>query len=281
VLRVPPWAIWTVAFVLACGALLYLANRAVYYPVKFPQGEWGAQQRIGASDVWLETEDHIRLHGWWLPSPGSRLATLFLHGNAGNVSHRAPHMGEIAAAGSSVLVLDYRGYGRSEGWPTEKGLYKDSEAGFIYLLKLGYHSRDIVLQGESLGCAVAIDLASRRPCAGLVLEAPFTSAADVAATVVPILGPVLVRGYDSIPKIRWLLMPKLFIQGDRDEVIPARLAHNLYAATQEPKSFWTVEGAGHNDILSKAGPAYRENLHSFYARLPPAMTPTNRRRKLF
>ena len=273
--------IWAVAFALACGALYYLANRAIYYPVKFPGGDWGRQHEIGASDVWLETEDHVRLHGWWLASPGSRFATLFLHGNAGNVSHRAAQMQEIAAAGSSVLALDYRGYGRSQGWATERGLYRDSEAGFIYLLKLGFHSRQIVLHGESLGSAVAIDLATRRPCAGLVLEAPFTSAADVAASIVPFLGPVLIRSYNSLPKIRWLLMPKLFIQGDRDEVIPTRLAEKLYAASQMPKSFWVVEGAGHNDILARAGPAYREHLRSFYASLAPSMAPTNRRRRIF
>ena len=275
--RLPVTLTWLVALALACVALYYLANRAIYYPMKYPHGLWDLETQLGATDVWLDTPDHVRIHGWWLPSPGARLATLFLHGNAGNVTHRAAQIREIAAAGSSVLILDYRGYGRSQGWPTEKGLYNDSEAGYIYLLGLGYHARDIVLHGESLGCAVAIDLASRRPCAGLILEAPFSSAADVAATVLPVIGPALVNSYNALPKMRWLLMPKLFMQGDRDEVIPARLAQKLFAAAQDPKSFWIVEGAGHNDILSKAGGQYRDRLHTFYTSLPLAPTPTNRR----
>ena len=281
VFRLPVSISWLIALALACVALYYLANRAIYYPMKFPHGLWEMQTQLGASDVWLDTPDHVRLHGWWVPSPGSRFATLFLHGNAGNLTHRAAQMREIVAAGSSVLILDYRGYGRSQGWPTEKGLYTDSEAGYIYLLGLGYHARDIILHGESLGCAVAIDLASRRPCAGLILEAPFSSASDVAATILPVIGPALVRSYNSLPKIRWLLMPKLFIQGDRDEVIPSRLAQKLYTASQGPKSFWIIEGAGHNDVLATAGPAYREHLRSFYASLSSVPPPASRKRHSF
>lgn len=278
--RLPVSISWLIAFALACVALYYLANRAIYYPMKFPRGLWDLETQLGASDVWLDTPDHVRLHGWWLPCPGSRFATLFLHGNAGNVTHRAAQMREIAGAGSSVLILDYRGYGRSQGWPTEKGLYTDSEAGYIHLLGLGYHARDIILHGESLGCAVAIDLASRRPCAGLILEAPFSSASDVAASILPVIGPMLVHSYNSLPKIRWLLMPKLFMQGDRDEVIPLRSGQKLYAASQEPKSFWIIEGAGHNDIIDKAGPEYRAHLRAFYTSLALA-PPTNRTRHPF
>ncbi|MBZ5608371.1 MAG: alpha/beta hydrolase [Acidobacteriia bacterium] len=274
--RLPLHIGWPIAVVLASGVLYFLANRALYYPTKFPQGWWDQQAQLGATDVWLETQDRVRLHAWWVPADGSRLVTLFLHGNAGNVTHRAGQIREIVAAGSSILMLDYRGYGKSAGRPTEKGLYADSEAAYVYLLGLGYRGRQIILHGESLGSAVAVDLAYRRPCAGLVLEAPFTSASDVAGTVLPVLGPALVHGYNSIPKIRWLLAPKLFLQGDRDEIIPLRLGQALYAAAQEPKSFWIVQGAGHNNILEKAGPAYRERLQTFYASLA-ITTPTRNR----
>ena len=267
---------WLIAAVLASAALYYLANRALYYPLKFPQGLWDQQAQLGATDVWLATQDHVRLHAWWVPANGSRLVTLFLHGNAGNITNRAEQIRQTVAAGSSILMLDYRGYGKSAGWPTERGLYSDSEAGYVYLLRLGYRWRQIIVHGESLGSAVAVDLAYRRPCAGLILEAPFTSAGDVAATILPVLGPALVHGYNSVPKIRWLLMPKLFVQGDHDEVIPLRLGQALYAAAQAPKSFWIVEGAGHNDILEKAGPAYRQRLQTFYASLTTA-TPTRNR----
>jgi fermentation-respiration switch protein FrsA (DUF1100 family) len=192
--------------------------------------------------------------------------TLFLHGNAGNVTHLS-HIQEIVAAGSSILILDYRGYGKSSGHPTELGLYRDSDAAYQHLLGMGYRAEQIIVHGESLGTAVAIDLASRRPCAALILEAPFTSASDVAATVIPILGPMLVHSYNSVSKIGRITAPKLFIQGDHDEVIQPRLAQALYTATPAPKEFWVVEGAGHNDIVETAGPRYRQKLEEFYKEL--------------
>ena len=226
------------------------------------------QRAVGASDVWIDTRDGVRLHGWWASLKDARFVTLYLHGNAGNVTHRFPQIREIVAAGSSILMLDYRGYGKSSGRPTEKGLYIDADAAYEHLLKLGASPDQIILHGESLGTAVAINLASRRRCAALVLEAPFTSAGDVAGTVLPVIGPMLVHSYNSSAKIHGIIAPKLFIQGDRDEIIPPRLGQKLYAAAPAPKSFWTVQGAGHNDILETAGPQYRQRLAQFYSALP-------------
>jgi fermentation-respiration switch protein FrsA (DUF1100 family) len=265
--RVPPLVGWAIAAVCAIALLYYLANGAIYYPAKYPEGFWDAQHRVGASDAWIETSDGVKLNAWWVERAGSPLVTLFLHGNAGNITNRTPRIQEIVAAGSSVLMLDYRGYGKSSGRPSEQGLYRDSEAGFVYLLGKGYRAEHIILHGESLGTAVAIDLASRRPCAALILEAPFTSASDVAGTVAPYVGPLLVRSYNSLPKIRWIRVPKLFMQGDRDEVIPLRLGQELFAAAQGSKTFWVVPGAGHNDILETAGAEYRHRLSTFYESL--------------
>jgi uncharacterized protein len=266
-LRVPSYIAWPIVAASACGGLYFFANRAVYYPSKYPQGFWDMQHQLGAADVWIDTRDGVRLHAWWVPCEGARWVTLYLHGNAGNITHRFAQIREIVAAGSSILMLDYRGYGKSSGRPTEQGLYIDAEAAFTHLLGMGYRAGQIILHGESLGTAVAVDLASRRPCAALILEAPFTSASDVAGTVLPILGPLLVRSFNSAPKIRWILTPKLFIQGDHDEIIPPRLAQSLYAAAQPPKSFWVVEGASHNNILETAGPRYRQRLEKFYGEL--------------
>jgi pimeloyl-ACP methyl ester carboxylesterase len=255
-----------IAIAAACiiGFLYYLANRAVYYPSKYPEGYWDAQPPVGASDAWIATSDGVKIHGWWVQHDGSRLVTLFLHGNAGNITYHAPHIQEIVAAGSSVLMLDYRGYGKSSGRPSEQGLYRDSEAGFIYLLDKGYRAEQIILHGESLGTAVAIDLARRRPCAALILEAPFTSASDVAGTLVPFIGPLLIRSYNSLPKIPLIQVPKLFIHGDRDETVPLRLGQELFRAAQGSKTFWIIPGAGHNDILETAGAEYRHRLRAFY-----------------
>ena len=266
-MRVPPLAGWAIAAACFVGLLYYFAYRSTYYPSKYPEGFWDTQHLVGASDVWIEASDGVKLNAWWVERDGSPWVTLFLHGNAGSVTNRAPRIQEIVAAGSSVLMLDYRGYGKSGGRPSEQGLYRDSEAAFVYLLGKGYRAEQIILHGESLGTAVAIDLASRRPCAALILEAPFTSGSDVAGTVAPFVGPLFVRSYNSLPKIRWIRVPKFFIHGDRDEVIPLRLGQELFAAAQGSKTLWIIPGAGHNDILETAGAEYRHRLSEFYESL--------------
>ncbi len=257
----PRFVAWPLAG--ACGyAVVYLAaGRAVYHPLRYPAGFWEAQATIPARDVWLRTRDGVRINAWWADPPGSRLATLFLHGNGGNVTHRVPHLREIAAAGSAVLALDYRGYGRSEGRPTERGLYADADAGYDYLEALG---RPIVVHGESLGAAVAVELAARRPCAALILEAPFTSASDMAGRVLPLLGPLVIFSYDSTRRIRRIRAPLLVMHGDRDSVVPVEFGRALFDLAPEPKTFWRIPGGDHNDLLEAAGSGYSAHLREIY-----------------
>jgi fermentation-respiration switch protein FrsA (DUF1100 family) len=192
--------------------------------------------------------------------------TLFLHGNAGNITHRSQSFGEITAAGSSVLMIDYRGYGKSTGRPSENGLYADAEAAYEYLLKSS-RPEEIIVHGESLGAAVAVDLASRHQCGGVVLEAAFTSASDVAGTVLPMIGPLLIRSFDSRRKITRVQAPILFIHGSADHTVPMRLGGALFDSAPEPKYFWAIPGADHNDIVESAGPEYQKRLRSFYESL--------------
>ncbi|MFB3826829.1 MAG: alpha/beta hydrolase [Bryobacteraceae bacterium] len=255
------WLLVAAAFAGVAGK--YLAYLATYHPMRYPEGCW----EPGGEDVWLRAADGVRLHAWWIPA-GGRLATLFLHGNAGNITHRAGHAAEIAASGSAVLLLDYRGYGRSEGRPSESGLYSDADAAYDYLAARGYR---IVLHGESLGTAVAVELASRRPCAGLILEAPFPSAGSLAATVLPVLGPLLAPGYDSRSRIGRVRAPLLVIHGDRDDIVPYRLGRALFEIAPEPKRFFTAEGCGHNDI--PRAPGYGAALRSFYALVSGSQAP--------
>jgi len=180
-----PWYIgWPIVIAFAVGILFVVASRAPYYPIKCPSGFWELQSALCAEDVWLLTSDRVRLHAWLVRASQESLVTLYF-GNAGNITHRFLPIQEITAAGSSVLMLDYRGYGRSGGSPSEHGLYADADAAYLYLLDHGCSAQHIVLQGESLGTAVAVDFASRKECAGVVLEAAFTSGGDVAATVLP------------------------------------------------------------------------------------------------
>jgi fermentation-respiration switch protein FrsA (DUF1100 family) len=265
--RIPTYVAIPVIAAAVYTALCYIASRSVYFPARYPEGLWDARALLRPTDVWLDTADGVRIHAWWIPRDGASWVTLHVHGNAGNITHRYPQFREILAAGSAILALDYRGYGKSHGRPTERGLYRDADAAYDYLLKSGFRPDQIVVHGESLGTAVAVDLAARRPCAAVVLEAPFTSAKDVARTVAPVIGPMIVWGFDSRAKIGRIHAPVLFVHGDRDEVIPLRLGQRLFAAAHEPKSFWFVPGAGHNDISETAGASYRRHLQSFYERL--------------
>ena len=263
-----PWYIgWPIVIAFGGGILFMVASRAPYYPIKYPSGFWELQSKLGAEDVWLATSDGVRLHAWFVTAPQASLVTLYFHGNAGNATHRFQPIREITTAGSSVLMLDYRGYGKSGGSPSEHGLYADADAAYLYLLGHGYTARQIVLQGESLGSAVAVDLASRRECAGVVLEAAFTSGRDVANTVLPVIGPLLFRGFDSKSKIANIRAPLLFFHGDRDEIIPLKLGRSLFEAAPEPKHFIEVPGAGHNDLVETAGLSYPKRLHEFYGQL--------------
>ncbi|MBI3282111.1 MAG: alpha/beta hydrolase [Acidobacteria bacterium] len=263
-------ALVNILFYLAIAAGVYAflywhAQKSVYFPSRYPQGYWDMQARIGARDAELRSQDGVRLHAWWIPKDGAPFATLHLHGNGGNITHRAALAPEIGAAGSSLLLLDYRGYGKSEGKPGERGLYADADAGYDWLIARGFSPERIIVHGESLGTAVAVDLAARRPCAGLILEAPFTSAKEVAGRVLPVLGPLLIWSYDSFSKIGRVRAPILVMHGDRDTVIAHALGKKLYDAAPEPKVFWTIPGAGHNDLLPVAGPEYRDRLRRFYA----------------
>src|SRR5579872_5181475 len=184
--------------------------------MRYPDGEWEQQRAAGAEDRWIRTSDGVRLNAWWFASKDARLATLFLQGNAGNVTHRVDHAQAIRDAGSAVLILDYRGYGKSEGSPSEAGMYRDADAAYGELARMGFEPSRIVLHGESLGTAAAVDLGARKPCAGLVLEAPMTSAQDIASGLLPWIGPLLVRGLESKRKIADVHAPLLVMHGDRD-----------------------------------------------------------------
>jgi fermentation-respiration switch protein FrsA (DUF1100 family) len=268
-MEIPRHLAWPAVALAIYAALCYLASRSVYYPFRFPAGQWDLQAGAGAQDVWLETSDRVKIHAWWIARPEARFTTLHLHGNGGNITHRVEIAREILSAGSSVLLLDYRGYGRSEGRPSEAGLYRDADAAYAYLAARTPPDR-IVIHGESLGSAVAVDLALRKPCAGLVLEAPFPSVRAVARRVLPGLGPLLIWGFDSKTKIKSLRVPLLVVHGDRDEVIDYSLGRELYEAAPEPKQFWTIAGASHNDIVCAAGDAYRARLAAFYESLAPS-----------
>jgi pimeloyl-ACP methyl ester carboxylesterase len=230
-------------------------------------------QQLGlvGEDVVLDTEDGVRIHAFWLPAPRATRALLFLHGNAGNASHRLPNAALLQRMRIHVLLLDYRGYGLSEGRASEAGVYTDARAGLEHLVRVrGVAEERVVVFGRSLGGAVAVDLAQDRELAGLILESTFTSISDVAS---PHFGSALAslagRRFDSSAKIGRVRAPLLFFHGDRDEIVAYPLGRRLYELAPEPKAFEAIPGAGHNDTVEVGGPSYLERIRRFLDEVAP------------
>ena len=268
--RIPRWIGWPLLGLWTYFVLTFFASRATFHPSRYPEGLWDTQAHWKAEDVWLETSDG-KIHGWMIPAAGSSpLVTLYFHGNAGNLTHRVDHIAAIIEAGTPMLIIDYPGYGKSEGSASEGGCYRAADAAYEHLTLHGYTPDQIVLYGESLGTAMAVDLASRTPCAGVVLEAPFPSARSVAARVLPVIGPLVVSGLATGDKIRSVKAPVFVLHGTFDQVIAYDLGREVFDLANEPKQFWSVEGAGHNNIVVREGPEYVKRLRGFYATLTPA-----------
>lgn len=255
--------IWTII-------LMIFEEKFIFFPSKYPSGLYGAS-RDGENieDCWFTAEDHVNLHGWFLKS-NKALATLVMaHGNAGNLSHRLEILRSLNDAGFNVFMFDYRGYGRSEGSPTEEGVYRDGRAAFDYVVgRQDVDSSRVILFGTSLGGAVAVDVALRRPASALILESTFTSAKDVARAVYPFLPVSLVMRseYNSAEKIQRLSIPLLSMHGENDEIIPLHLGRKLFGAANEPKEFYLISGAGHNDTFFVGGSEYLERIRRFAIR---------------
>ena len=265
------------------GYVMLFEDSFIYFPAKYPAGAWERvepQAREGqivarVEDVQLTAADGVRLHGWYCtPHIGrggalelleTRATLLFLHGNAGNISHRYEIVNDLVKLPVNVLIIDYRGYGKSEGRPSEQGLYADARAAWDYLTKTrGVPASQIVIFGESLGGAVAIDLASKTQACGLIVQSSFTSIADMAAELMPFVPPFMLRTkMDSLSKITSVSCPKLFIHSQADEIIPYRLGRRLFDAASAPKQFYEVKGATHNLMFDLGGAAYYEALRSF------------------
>ena len=246
------------------GFVLYLMWREpqlIYYPDRTPFAT-----PAGITDLKLTTSDGVPIHGWFVPAPAARVTVLLLHGNAGNISHRLEKIAMLRDAGAEVCTIDYRGYGRSAGTPNEAGTYRDARAAYDYLTKtLNRSPRNIVVYGESLGSAVAVELATRLPVGGVVIEEAFTSVPDVAQKLFPML-PVrwLVRNrHDTIHKINRLSAPLLIFHSREDELFPFASAERLLAAAPAPKRLVELHG-GHNDAFWTSQDVYRQALRQFF-----------------
>jgi hypothetical protein len=256
-----------------CVLALYvfvMQPRLLYYPDMPSRAIAATPDAIGLQHeaLTLVAEDGVKLHAWFVPAPRARATLLFCHGNAGNISHRLDSIRLFHDLGLNVLIFDYRGYGRSDGRPSEKGSYRDVDAGWNYLVNMRRIAPDrIVVFGRSLGAAIAADLASRTKPAAVILESAFTSVPDMAAAIYPWL-PVHILSryrYDNKNKIGHITSPLLVVHSQDDEIVPFPHGRRLFELANEPKQFLVLDG-GHNDAHLTSRQDYIRGLQSFLER---------------
>lgn len=249
----------------------WFEHNQVYFPFSSFQ-ETGAALGRPWEDVSFEAADGTKLNGWFFPSdtnsPRARWAVLLCHGNAGNISHRLEYYDLLLRLGVSVFAFDYRGYGRSRGSPSEEGTYQDAEAAYGWLRDRSFEPPAIIALGESLGGAVASELALRVPLGGVILVSTFTSIPAVGAELFPWL-PVrrlCTIQYDTLSKLPRLKVPVLILHSRSDTIIGYHHAERNFASANEPKVFCEIQG-DHNDTLEAGLEHCRKGIDQFLASL--------------
>lgn len=282
---VPLAIVLVIAFVAIWGLMVFFENALIFFPSAYPQGFWDTEAVARGSgttieDCFFESDDGFRLHAWWTASDvGSasedRPVILFFHGNAGNLSDRAGFVIDLTRLGADVLIVDYRGYGRSQGQPSEQGIYRDADAAWRFLTtEKGVPGDRIVVLGKSLGGAAAVDLATRVRPAGLVVQSSFTSVPDMAARHYPFVPRFLMSTQmDNLNKVSRVACPVLVVHSTGDEVAPFAMGRELFDAAAEPKTFFEVRGAGHNETIAVGGQPYFDALGTFVREVSGRGTP--------
>lgn len=264
-----------------------LAEALLFHPSRGDPGPPPVLAGVPGDSVQLLTSDGVRILAWWYPiregasrgaspdpllgaSPRLAPAVLLLHGNAGDVSDRTPLALGLIREGISVLLLEYRGYGGSEGSPSEEGLHLDALAAYDFLLRQVGDPGEVVVFGRSLGGAVGARLAATRPTGGLILESAFTSLEAMAGTLYPFVPGFLFRRlrgrFDTLGRVREVNVPMLVVHGTEDEIVPFRMGKELTEATGARGEWLAVPGAHHNDVFQVGGTPYFRTLGEFIRR---------------
>ncbi len=267
-------ALIAISYTSACLSLLVRQNRFIFLPS--PRIEITPEQfNLHYQDIWLSVPANSskveRIHGWWIPTDQPEAGVmLYLHGNGINIGANVAQANYFHKLGFSVLLIDYRGYGHSDGgFPTESTVYQDAQIAWDYLVReRQVKPEQIFIYGHSLGGAIAIDLAVRHPeTAGLIVESSFTSMQEMAdlkgwSRIFPV-DLLLTQRFDSIAKVKSLKPPVLFTHGTLDKQVPFQMSQTLFAAAPEPKQLVLFPGASHNNLAEIAGPQYLQVIQRF------------------
>jgi len=255
----------------------FIENKLVFHPNKSNDSTTPDAYGLQYDDVTFRTEDGLNLNGWFVPgkksSPDDNLHTLlWFHGNAGNINRRLDNIKMLYdRVPANVFIIDYRQYGKSEGKISEQGTYLDAKAALSYLhSRKDINNEKIIFFGRSLGSAVAVDLAVKEECCALILETPFTSIKEMGKELYPFLFislHFLRTKYDSLSKISKIKVPTLIMHGDKDELVPIEQGKILYDKANEPKEFYTIPGAMHNDTHIVGGEEYFDVIKNFISKL--------------
>jgi fermentation-respiration switch protein FrsA (DUF1100 family) len=251
------------------GRMLYLANIPSRTLTMTP-----ADVGMDYQDVSIETSDGVTLHGWFIVGRSSRVL-LFFHGNAGNISHRLDSIQQFHDLGLSVLIIDYRGYGQSEGRTTESGIYRDADAAWRYLIEdRGTPAGDIVIFGRSMGASVASRLAAQYQPLALIVESSFTSVPDIAQDLYPWLPARWLSRLshatrDYIQDVRCAV---LVVHSRDDEIIPFHHGEAIFASANEPRTLLAIRGT-HNDAFLEDQRTYIEGVRTFLTGLSAPALP--------
>jgi fermentation-respiration switch protein FrsA (DUF1100 family) len=236
-----------------------MEERLIFYPVKTVD-QTPRDVGLDFDDLYFTARDGVSLHGWFIPYSGAQNTILWFHGNAGNIGHRVQNLRLLHdKVKINIFIFDYRGYGRSGGEISEAGSYLDGNAAMDFLRqRYNVNPRQLVLFGRSLGAAVAAEMATRVDSMAVILESPFVSVREMARAAFPLvpLGLLLSTRYDNLEKVRRVRSPLLVLHGDRDEVVPFAQGRIVFEAARQPKRFYAIAGAGHNDTFIAGGDTY-------------------------
>ncbi|MDA0733111.1 MAG: alpha/beta hydrolase [Chloroflexi bacterium] len=251
---------------------IFFPTREVFYTPKMVG--------VAYEDVYFRTYAGQRLHGWYVPGTGDTDVTwLWFHGNGGNIGHRVEEIAQIhRRLGVNLFIFDYRGYGKSQGGPSEKATYRDARAALEYLnSRPDFAQERLVYFGRSLGAAVSVELAIEHPPMGMILVSPFASLSDMAKIAYPQIqfaSWLAGKRYDSLARINQVVVPSIIIHGEQDEIVPVSQGRKLYQAANHPKQFLGLPAAGHNDTNTAGGGLYWDTLAEFLKTLSqPSQSP--------